>query len=378
MVRLYKISPTEPAAIVHFDWMTVVFPVPELRDLAGLTVRDYIKGILAQIGLDDLYFEDLKHGIYMYENSAVAGENSIILGWDESAVYSSTFMLQMSGSGVETLESILEKKSSVIAEFVKKCLELDANFTRVDPCCNFFNYPIEYSARYVGEEAEKGNLVTRASYVRTIRKFSALGGKDDQEAYQGVSEGFTTYIGKNPKQLRVYNKLAERSDKVNLRYQVKSWSRWEFQLNDKYAQAFIDAYVERDYDLAQAWVDWLATNYRFIERVGHQAKRSRYPNATWYDDLIKTAKEKIIVRSEKQKPTFERQAKWIHRQVMRTAATMFFARVKKYMLNGVTESDAINLALENVKSAFQKQALEQNIDWKRVVTYSLENFNFYD
>lgn len=380
MVRLYNISATEPASVVHFDWMTVVFPVSYTDVLRhGLTVREYIDNVLRKLGLDELLFEDMEHGIYMYDKAAAAGTDSIILGWYTGAggvldKEHDNFMLQMSGAGVETLENLLTQSSRVVSDFVSQCLDLGATFSRVDPCCNFFNYPREFSARYVGEEAEKGNLVTRASFVRTVRKFSSRGGKDTLDAYQGASEGFTTYIGKNPKQLRVYNKLAERSDKVNLSYKLKSWSRWEYQLNGKYAQAFIDEYVKRNYDLVQTWVDWLASNYRWIERVGHQAERSRYPNAVWYDELIKTAKDKIVVRSERQKPTFEKSAKWIDRQVMPTMATIYYARVKKYMQNGVTEKDARKLALDKVKADIEDQAVNQNLDWKRIEAYALENF----
>ena len=176
-------------------------------------------------------------------------------------------------------------------------------------------------------------------------------------------------MGKNPKQLRVYNKLAERSDKVNLRYQVKSWSRWEFQLNGVNAQAFMDAYIHNDFDLVQTWTDWLATNYRWIERVGHQEKRSRYPNAKWFDDLVKNAKEKIKVRSGRQNPTFERQAKWIDNQVMPTLANIYYARLQKYQENGLTSDDAKKLTIKKLVEDIEAQALDQKVKWSQVSTF---------
>lgn len=385
-MRLYEIDPHKPASIVHFDWITVVFPIPPTpTERGGKEVITYITDILNALGFNDLYFDLMPTGIYRYQHSAVAGNNSIIVGYNthnsqnaydvlDTWGSSSTFMLQMSGSGVETLEDVLANHNSNIAEFIKTVTnKYQATFSRVDPCCNFFNYPKEYSARYVGEEAEKGNLITRASWVRTVRKFSSKGGKNDLDAYQGASEGFTTYIGKNPKQIRIYNKLAERAEKVNLLYQVDSWSRWEYQLNGKYAQGFIDAYLKRNCDLVQTWIDWLASNYRFIERVGHQARRDRYPNAVWYDDLIKHAKEKIVVRSGKQKPTFARQAKWLKGQVIPTLATIYFARIEKYKKNGVTDREARKLALEKVQHDMEDVALDQRIDWKKVASYVAEN-----
>jgi len=382
MDRLKGISATKPSALVHFDWMTLVFPVGQTgTERCGYTVYEFIHKILDDLELGDLIYKRMDNGLYYYDNAEVTGNNSIIVAWynaDGLGKLSDShcdFMVQCSGAGIETIESILQDNGLTMADFVKIACLHKATFSRVDPCCNFFNYPKQYSARYVGEQAEKGNLVTRASYVRTIRKFSAKGGKNDLNAYQGANEGFTTYIGKNPKQLRIYNKLAERSDKVNLRYTLKSWSRWEFQLNSVYAQAFMDAYIESNYDLVQAWVDWLFSNYRWITRknVPHQEKRSRYPNASWFQDIIDTAKTKIKVRTEKQMPTFEKETKWIKKQVMPTLSSIYFARVKKYVENGVSEKDAKKLALDKIEKDIENTAIDQKIDWTKVSTYLKEN-----
>lgn len=382
MDRLQGISATKPSAMVHFDWMTLVFPIGQTdADRNGYSVYEFIHKILDDLELGDLIYTRMNNGLYYYDNAEVTGDNSIIVAWynaDGSGKLSDAhcdFMVQCSGAGIETIEGILQDNGMIMADFVKTACSHKATFSRVDPCCNFFNYPKEYSARYAGEQAEKGNLVTRASYVRTIRKFSAKGGKNDLTAYQGANEGFTTYVGKNPKQLRIYNKLAERSDKVNLRYSLKSWSRWEFQLNGVHAQAFMDAYIEGNYDLAQTWVDWLSSNYRWITRknVAHQAKRSRYPNAPWFQDIVDTAKNKIKVRTEKQMPTFEKETKWISKQVMPTASTMYFARVKKYVENGVSEKDAVELAVNKIIKDMEKMAIDQKVDWSKVSTYLKEN-----
>lgn len=387
MTRLYTISPTEPATVVHFDWLTVVFPVPETEGLRnGKTVSEYVNYILADYGLDDrsLYYERVEHGIYSYENAGATANNSIIVGWHDDDVVkrsekNANFMIQMSGSGVETFESILDKENMTVADFIRNVSLHGATFSRVDACNNFFNYGKKYSAKYVDEQASKGNLVTRASSIRRVVKYSSMGEDTSLQSYVGPNIGYTTYIGKNPKQLRVYNKLAERSDKVNLLYQVESWSRWEFQLNGVQAQGFIDNYLSRDCDLVQTWVDWLYTNYRFITRRGRgitkQSVRSRYPDANWYKEIIKTAKNKTIVRTEKQKPTFEKQAKWLHKQVYATLSTIYYARVEKYKENGILESDAKKLALEKVKADIEEQALLQNIDWTKVSAYVKEMGN---
>lgn len=384
MTRLFNVSPTKPASVVHFDWMTTVLPLPvDCGDRYGLLPEEYVKLILKKLNLGkgDLVYSPMKNGIYTYDRAMCSGGNSIIVGWYDKVRSSDlklpeghdTFMIQISGTGLETIESVLDKRDKTLFDLIKELEALNASFSRIDACCDFFNYPKEYSARYVAEQAEKGNLITTSKRVKIIHSFDSSGAREaDLEAYQGSEEGYTLYIGRNPKQMRVYNKLAERADKVNLLYQVKSWVRWEYQLNGVQAMAFMDALRERDYDLVQTWIDWLVSNYRFIERVGHQAKRSRYPNATWYDDLIKTAKEKIMVRSERQKPTFERSEKWIKKQVMPTLATIYFARYNKYIQNGVSEADAERLALEKIKQDIEDELVLQNIDWSSVYNYIKE------
>lgn len=383
MTRLYKISPTKPASIVHFDWLTVVFPVGQTdADRMGQDLKSYIWSVLADYGLDSLVYEPLRHGLYLYDNAEATGNNSIIVAWynaDDKGNLSNdhcTFCLQMSGAGVETLESVLANVNLTVADFIKSVNDEGATFSRVDACNNFFNYGKEYSAKYIGEQCAKGNLLSRASYVKTISSYDSVGEPKGLESYTGASEGFTTYIGKNPKQIRIYNKLSERAEKVNLRYQVKSWARWEYQLNGIQAQGFIKNYLDRDCDLVQTWTDWLATNYRFITKHGRgihrQAKRSRYPDASWYKKIVKTARTKTVVRTEKQKPTFERETKWINKQVYPTLSSIYQARVEKYCKNGVTYEDARKLALEKVQNDIDAVTLNQRIDWKRVSTWLAE------
>lgn len=386
MTRLYTISPTQPATVVHFDWLTLVVPIgKDDGERLGQSVESYINGFLADFGLDftSLRYEKVKHGLYLYENCMMTGNNSIAVAWYQANEQGElrkdhcNFMLQMSGAGVETLESVLANNNLTVAEFIKNVVSrYGATFSRVDACNNFFNYGKKYSARYADEQASKGNLVTRASSIRRVAKYSTLGEKHDLSAYIGADQGYSTYIGKNPKQLRIYNKLAERSDKVNLLYQVKSWSRWEFQLNGDQAQGFINEYLKRDCNLAQTWVDWLATNYRFITRRGHgvhkQTNRSRYPTAKWYQEIIKTAKEKTIVRTEKQKPTFERSAKWIQKQVMPTLASIYEARKRKYILNGMSYKDACKVAFKKVENDIDFELVNQNVNERLISTWLAE------
>lgn len=344
------VDPHKRSSVCHFDWITVVFPVDIKTPLSGL---EYVENLLCKLGIT-LAYEQMSYGIYTYECAIQLAGGSIIVGYD--SIFSllndknNTIMIQISGQGLETLESVFDNNGSSIVDFIDCCIRQSCNFTRIDCCTDFYNYGKEYSAKYIGEQAKQGNIVTRANKIKVIHSFSAQGADKDRRKrnyYTGSNEGYTTYIGVNPKQLRIYNKLAERSDKVNLLYQVDSWSRWEFQLNGQHAQDFIDDYVRFNHDLVKTWISWIAKNYRIIERVGVQVKRSRYPNATWFDALIQNAIG-INHRVERQKPTYERSAKWIRHQVLPTLATMVATRYNKYLENNVSPKDARNLAIKYV------------------------------
>ena len=350
MTRLNGIDAHEPSATVHYDWLTAVLPVPSRGERMGLRVKTWAMNQFKKLGVNFEVWNPMKHGLYTYANAQVTARDSIIFAWTEDDQEGSIAdcMLQMSGAGVESLESVLANQGLTLAGFIKRfCDDLDGHFSRVDACANFFNYPKEYSARFVGEQALAGNLITRSSSIRVVRRASSRGGKDTDDAYLGTAEGYTLYVGKSPKQLRVYNKLAERSDKINVRYKLDSWSRWEFQLNGDHAQQFIDEYLNRDCDLPSTWTGFLAGSYRFIERVGEQKKRSRYPTATWFEKIIDNSVD-FRTRIERQMPTFERSEKWLSTQVSNTLATVFLTRYKKYLLNGVSEADARKLAINKV------------------------------
>lgn len=368
MTRLYNVDPHKPSATVHFDWLTAVFPISQTtRD--NQAVVGYIWRVLKKLHLDGYKWDELEHGIYTYRRSFRSANASLIMGFSDD---SEEFMIQASGAGVESIESTYKSIGLPIADYIKTVSLLSGTFSRVDACANFFNYPIEYSPYYLGQQAKQGNLVTSSRRCRLVQGFSSKGAGDDRKKAQSVDGAWTFYVGKTPLQLRVYNKLAERSDKVNKRYDVDSWSRWEFELNGQQSQGFINAYLEDNCDLPKVWTDWLASHYRWIEQVGHQRIRSRYPNATWYDEIIKHARTDLKVRSERQLPTFERADKWIQDQVMGTLSDMYYARYLKYVKNGISDVDAQRLALDKIKRDIDDRVVNQEINISRVSAWLSE------
>ena len=54
MDRLQGISATKPSAMVHFDWMTLVFPIGQTdADRNGYSVYEFIHKILDDLDLGD-------------------------------------------------------------------------------------------------------------------------------------------------------------------------------------------------------------------------------------------------------------------------------------------------------------------------------------
>ena len=368
MTRLYDVDPHEPSATVHFDWLTAVFPVSDTTR-ENQAVEGFIWRVLKKLHLNSYKWEELEHGIYTYHRSFRSANASLIIGFSNN---SNDFMIQASGSGVESIESTYQKLGLPIADYVRTVDSLSGTFSRVDVCANFFNYPIEYSAWYIGQQAKQGKLVTKSRRCRLVQSFDSKGAFDDETQAQGVNGGWTFYVGKTPLQLRVYNKLAERSDKVNRRYDVDSWSRWEFELNGDQAQGFIDAYLDDSCNLVKTWTDWLASHYRWIEKVGYQAKRSRYPNATWYDKLVQKARTDLRIRTERQLPTFERAENWIQGQVMPTVANMYYARYSKYLANGLSDADAQRLALDKIKRDIDDKVVNEEVNMSVVSAWLSE------
>lgn len=365
MTRLKTVDPHEPSAQVHLDWLTAVFPMYDWLEGSWSGLLDYINSRLAMLGLGDLKWNAMINGLYRYPHAMVTASGTIICAYGKQGGYGQNddllqdddlFVIQFSGQGLETYDDVLADKNLKLFEILQLMQDMGATFSRCDACCDFFNWGKDYSARNCYEEAKQGNLVTNSRRCRYVHEFSSRGADFTDEAFTGAGEGGTLYVGKNPKQLRIYNKLAERSEKVNLRYKVDNWSRWEFQLNGKHAEYFMEVYLGTK-NLVQTWVDYLNSNFRFIEQVGHQARRERYPNATWFDQIVNSAStDELKVRTEHQKPSLEKSYKWIEKQVAPTLSKIFEVRKRKYLMNGVTLEDAKKLAVKRLMLDIQSWA----------------------
>ena len=110
---------------------------------------------------------------------------------------------------------------------------------------------------------------------------------------------------------------------------------------------------KQDYDLAVSWLLYLSFDIRFIEHVGHQEKRSRYPNATWFDELVQPVselgdKEDMIVKNcdNYSYPTMYATLNWFNKGgVWKRIEALIELRKRQYLRTVSDEQDAENMAM---------------------------------
>lgn len=355
---------------IKFDWLTAVIDV----DCDPFAVEGKIDYVLNYLHLKRLgNIVPMKHGLYTYGTAFTLSGTQIIIAYDFVSRGKLEIMVQLSGGGVDILQQFLIDDNMSLDDFINAVLEIDGHFSRVDVATDFINYDFHYSPHFLNEQAKSGHLLTSARTCKYVHSYDTtgshyvFGGNPEQE-------GTTLYIGKNPKQLRVYNKYAERIAKVGLMYDVSSWYRWEFQFNAPYSQDFIDAYTGHyNYNLAQTWLDYLAGNYRFLyidlDGAEHQERRKRYANADWWNEIIECATYELRFYCPKDKPNLLRATQWIDKQVMPTVASLFSARLKKYRENGLSYDDAHNLALQQVQIEIDNVLQSNRVDEDKVQSF---------
>lgn len=339
-INPFHIDRHESSQFVKYDWITAVIPLVDDDVILGLerTVMDK----LSYLGIRDIELEPLANGLprYHYENGWTMCDGSIVIG--ANYIHKSKdneMMIQASGRGVEAIYNIIIKEGFDIDDYIDAVFAQKGKFSRLDVAVDLFNYDYHFSPYHCDIEAQKGNLVTRSRTVRIMHSYPSTGTMFETDHASTENEGFTFYVGKSPKQLRVYNKKAERFAKLDKLFDVESWYRWEFQLNGAQAEAFI-ADV-RNSNLSDAWQAWIG-GYRFIEPL--ESNRSRCPNQTWFDQLA--SGNDYTHASMHHVISFSRSKKWIDTQVSGTAKALLFLRETQYIDGGLSPEDAHKMAVK--------------------------------
>lgn len=393
LIKPSEVDPHQEQSNIHYDWITAVLPLSleEYYQSMYDSIPAYISGILLDLGfLPEVQPKPLKHGVYTYDSSAQLFDGTVILGYpdelDQKPLFTSkikediddidkdskdTLMIQISGRGLDSMNQMLATQGYDINLFIDKVYEHNGWFSRIDAALDLYNFPDEYSPLNAYEQAFDGLLVSKSRRVRWMHEFASSGAIEDASRYSTAEEGTTLYIGRNPNQLRIYNKKAERDSKVGKRFNIESWYRWEFQLNGHHAMDFM--HDVRSYGLEDAYRARLKM-HRFIK--ADDSNRSRCSNQAWYDRLVNDLT--YTITSVSVKPSFERTVTWFKRQVRGPLAMLYETHVNKYIQNGLSASDAELMALKQLKSDFIDTAIFDNkVDWDRITDYLVEHTDGY-
>ena len=343
----------KPFAETRIDWLTLVYNTKH-----GGT--DEFESIMESLMVYNSFHWTECRPVNHYNVCYYLAGASIIIGEkldDNKEVVEC--MIQFSGTGLAMYANMLNDHHLSVVGMLKKQFETyNVSVSRIDVATDFYNYNYHYSPLYLYQQAKyEHNLITQSRTVRFVDSFPSEGVSyacdDFKTKASSLNEGTTLYIGKNPKQLRIYNKKAERQAKLGAIADCYSWYRWEYQLNGERADDFISVLQKQDYDLAVSWLLYLSFDVRFIEQVGHQEKRSRYPNATWFDKLVQPVsklgnREDMIVKNSDNYsyPTMYATLNWVNKGgVMRRFEAMIELRKRQYLRTVSDEKDAEEMAV---------------------------------
>lgn len=362
-------------AETRIDWLTLVYDVHN----GSCEFEDIMQSLKVYDSFMWKQCKPINHYsicYYLADASIIVGEK---VGTSDEEGHTDVVecMIQFSGTGLSMYSEYLSDHFNLsIVGMLKRQLEnYDVSVSRIDVATDFYNYDYHYSPLYLYQQSKyEHNLVTKTRSVKFVDSFPSTGVSylcDDFKTFADSSEeGTTLYIGKNPKQLRIYNKKAERQQKIGAVADCDSWYRWEYQLNGDRAKEFIKLLQEQSYDLSYSWLVYLADHVRFIEHVGHQEKRSRYPNATWFNKLVKPVYDNEdtvpIVKSctDYSYPSMVATLDWFTKGgVVKRLNSLIETRKRQYLAHNVSsEKDALSMATLYVTKQLSDVYVEHNGD----------------
>lgn len=393
MSRRYAIPAHERANELHFDYLTLTFSIEQVADYFGYDIDSAgtPNGVWADLidflGLDRLSFAIRKHGIYTYDCSETTAGSAILIGYnkkiykeDEQDPYfgdKNTIMIQASGEGVKTLNSLLDSQNSDLFEFIEKSFSIGAKCTRCDLACDWYNYKWQRSPLHIYRKIRAGEIKTTFRYWKWMASGSVLDAfdRDDPRRYSSEKEGTTLYLGHNPRQLRIYNKKAERAYRASQGFDVDSWYRWEFQLNDPYANDAVKKFLEYRKDnekdaLQKLYFGILGDVLTVLSRNTNDSNKSRWKPTKWYSEMLGNY-AKVHLRYEHEKPTLERKQVFLDKKMKNTIATVIMGLTRDMMSKhkGMTEHEAF----AEVSTKFMEDVFtDGKVDESMVSAYVVE------
>lgn len=292
------------------------------------------KGVIEYFGMDIEEFKEEARGLNGYRKQytyRINGNNGLIRVLYDGQMGMGVH-IDVSGSAIHHFFEAFENKLTCDTPFGDKALQLPedfdfqnkenivvvllayirhiANFTRIDIALDDFG-PF-FTLGEINALVENKQMVTKfRTYKRVV----------ESSVSDSTIKGETIYVGSNKSDafIRIYNKaLEQKMDDMN-------WIRWEIQLRDARAEAFVDMLLSdalKPVPFASAAVSLLAGFLRFIEL--DNANRSRCSTSEKWLEFIASASA-LHLSVPKKEASIDTKLEWIQKQVTPTLAGLIYA-----------------------------------------------------
>lgn len=311
--------------------------------------------IIELIGLDPDDFNDLDHGLYGYSRQLRMGNISVMYaGSPDMGIH-----VQMTGQGCREFEA--QSKLSW-KDFILKCFEFDANFTRLDIAIDDIAYEgdkLYFTLPMLIRKLKDGEVRSRfkkARYITTVRI-------DD-----GEEIGSTLYFGQQSSdiQIRFYEKNFERlAAGKELEKKLIGWNRTEIQTRRDRANAMA-LYILNEDQIGEIAAGVLRNYISFCVK-DKDINKSRWKVCKWWDRFLGDVEPLKLTLIAPDK-TIERTMAWLNNSVAPSLAMVFTAldgdldKIKELIINGQERmtKEQIQLAKEYSDKREKKKLSEDS------------------
>lgn len=283
--------------------------------------------IVEIMGLDSDDFADLDHGLYGYSRQLRMGHISVMYaGSPDMGIH-----VQMTGQGCREFET---QSKLNWKEFILKCFEYDANFTRLDIAIDDIAYEgqeLYFTVPTLIRKLKNGEVRSRfkkAKYITTVR------------IEDGEEIGSTLYFGQASSdiQIRFYEKNYERlAVGKELEHKLIGWNRTEIQTRRERANA-LALYILNEDQIGQIAAGVLRNYISFCVK-DNDTNKARWQICKWWIKFLGDVEPLKLTLIAPDK-TIERTMAWLDNSVAPSLAMVFTAldgdleKIKELIING--------------------------------------------
>ncbi|MDI9231260.1 replication initiation factor domain-containing protein [Staphylococcus caprae] len=307
------------------DWVQVTFHTTSIFAV----IEDII-------GLPKGLFKFRNSGLYFY-NRGYEFSNIRLFYSDKDE--SMGIHLQLSGSGCREMEHHLKQLGYEWKDFFQKCLEVNANFTRIDIAID--DYKTYLKIPLLIKKAERAECISRFRAGSSINGFNLADGKN---------KGATFYIGSKKSNLycRFYEKNYEQAFKKHCNVEdIGLWNRYEIQMRKSYAENCAEI-LSRTSNISEIVKSILNNNLRFVvpPKDNNDSNRKRWPLYRPWSSFMKNA-DKINLSMRPSLKSIEDNLEWLIKQVATTLDTVLTAEQMAKSEGFLEKSDYLDMILRH-------------------------------